>query len=186
MSKIAQNPSLGIELQSRGRRDFLHIASASLVAVGAAASIWPLVDQMNPSADVLALSAVEVDLSPIEIGQRITVKWRGLPLFISHRSQHEIAEARLDDGSPKLIEPQTDAERVQRPEWLIVVGVCTHLGCIPLGQKQGQPRSEYGGWFCPCHGSKYDTSGRVRRGPAPRNLEVPAYTFLDDAIVRIG
>ena len=174
------------EVEGVRRRDFLYIATTSLAGVGAAAAIWPLIDQMNPSADVLALSTIEVDLSPMEVGQRLTAKWRGQPVFIVHRTRAQIAQATADDNNPKLIEPAKDSERVQRPDWLIVVGVCTHLGCIPLGQKSGQPRSEYGGWFCPCHGSKYDISGRVRRGPAPRNLEVPPYGFLDDTTIRIG
>ncbi len=168
------------------RRDFLYIATGTFAAVGAALSIWPLIDNMNPSADVLALSSVEVDLSNIEVGQRITVKWRGRPVFVAHRTEAEIAEARADDENPALIDPARDADRVQKEAWLIVIGICTHLGCVPLGQRSGEPRSEYGGWFCPCHGSKYDTAGRVRRGPAPRNLDLPPYAFIEDEKVRIG
>lgn len=168
------------------RRDFLYLAAGAMGTVGAGAALWPLIDSLNPSADVLALSSIEVDLTPIEPGQRITVKWRGRPVFIGHRSAAEIAMAEADDHDPRLIDPATDAARVQRKEWLIVIGVCTHLGCVPLGQKPADPHGKYGGWFCPCHGSIYDTAGRVRRGPAPRNLDLPPYTFLEDARVRIG
>ena len=167
------------------RRDFLYLATGAVTAVGTAAMIWPLIDNMNPSADVLALSSTEVDLSPIEVGQSITPVWRGKPLFIRRRTPDEIAKARADDAA-KLVDPEPDEARVQKPEWLIVVGICTHLGCIPLGQKAGDPRGDYGGWFCPCHGSHYDTSGRIRRGPAPTNLEVPAYVYLDDTTIKIG
>lgn len=162
------------------RRDFIHIASMGLGAVAVGAAMWPLIDQMNPSADVLALSSTEVDLSAIEVGQSITVVWRKKPVFIRRRTAAEIAEAQavsLDD----LPDPETDADRVQKPEWLVMVGVCTHLGCVPLGEQ-----GEYGGWFCPCHGSHYDTSGRIRKGPAPNNLEVPQYTFVDDNKILIG
>jgi ubiquinol-cytochrome c reductase iron-sulfur subunit len=169
-----------------GRRDFLYVATGALAVVGGGLALWPLVDNMNPSADVLALSMIEVDLAPIEIGQRVTVKWRGRPVFIVRRTAREIAASRAQDGDLSLIDPATDASRVQRPEWLIVIGVCTHLGCIPLGQKPTAPRGEYGGWFCPCHGSEYDTAGRVRRGPAPLNLWLPPYKFLADDKVKIG
>jgi ubiquinol-cytochrome c reductase iron-sulfur subunit len=167
------------------RRDFLLLATIAVGAYGVASIAWPLIDQMNPSADVLALASVEVDISKIAVGQRIKVLWRGHPVFISHRTPEEIKEA--DSVSvADLRDPQTDAQRVQKPEWLIVVGVCTHLGCIPLGTAPGDPRGEFGGWFCPCHGSQYDTSGRIRKGPAPLNLAVPAYKFLSDTTVRIG
>ena len=167
------------------RRDFLYLATGAVTAVGAAAMIWPLIDNMNPSADVLALSSTEVDLSPIEVGQSITPVWRGKPLFIRRRTPDEIAKARADDTAD-LRDPEPDEARVQKPEWLIVVGICTHLGCIPLGQLATDPRGDYDGWFCPCHGSHYDTSGRIRRGPAPRNLEVPPYVYLDDTTIKIG
>ncbi len=167
------------------RRDFLYLATIGVGTAGAAAFAWPIIDSMNPAADVLALSSIEVDLEPIEVGQSITVKWRGMPVFIRRRLAAEIKQAQADDTAD-LIDPQPDSERVQKPEWLILVGVCTHLGCIPLGQKQGQPRGEYGGWFCPCHGSHYDSSGRIRKGPAPKNLPVPEYVFLDDTTVKIG
>lgn len=167
------------------RRDFLLYATSTVGAVGTALAVWPLVDSMNPAKDVLALSVTEVDLSPIEVGQSITVVWQGKPVFIRRRTADEIAKAEsqpLDD----LIDPEADESRVQKSEWLVLIGICTHLGCIPLGQKATDPRGNFGGWFCPCHGSHYDTSGRIRKGPAPKNLRVPPYTFLDDSVVRIG
>ena len=167
------------------RRDFLVLAAGAIGAVGAASFAWPLIDQMNPAADVLALASTEVDLSKIEMGQSITVKWRGKPVFVRRRSVEEIKTAgavALD----QMIDPQADADRTQKPEWLILLGVCTHLGCVPLGQKASDPKGEYGGWFCPCHGSHYDTSGRIRKGPAPLNLAVPPYKFLDDTKIKIG
>lgn len=167
------------------RRDFLYLAPGAVAVVGGAAALWPFIDSMNPAADVLAVSSVEVDLAPVEPGQRVTIQWRGKPVFIDHRPPERIAEARAVDLN-ELIDPQTDGDRVVREEWLIVVGICTHLGCIPLGQRQGDPIGNWGGWFCPCHGSAYDTSGRVRHGPAPLNLEVPPYEFLTDTTVRIG
>jgi ubiquinol-cytochrome c reductase iron-sulfur subunit len=164
------------------RRDFLYVATGAVGAVGVAAAIWPLVDQMNPSAAVKALASIELDLSPIEEGAEVTVSWRGLPVFVRHRTPAEIEAARatpLDE----LKDPQTDEARVKEghAQWLILIGVCTHLGCIPLGYE-----GEYDGWFCPCHGSVYDTSGRIRFGPAPLNLAVPDYEFLSDTLVKIG
>ena len=167
------------------RRDFLYLAAAGMGAVGAACVAWPLINSMNPSAEVLALASTEVDLSPIEVGQRVTVTWRGNPVFIDHRTPEQIAMAESVELDA-LIDPQADAERVVSPEWLIVIGVCTHLGCVPLGQKPGQDRGEFGGWFCPCHGSHYDTSGRIRKGPAPLNLPVPPYEFTGDTSIVIG
>ena len=167
------------------RREFLYLATAAIGAYGIASVAWPLIDQMNPSADVLALASVEVDISKITVGQRIKVLWRGHPVFISHRTPDEIKEAQ-DVDVATLRDPQTDAQRVQKADWLIVVGVCTHLGCIPLGTAAGDPRGEFGGWFCPCHGSQYDTSGRIRKGPAPLNLAVPDYKFNSDTVVRVG
>jgi ubiquinol-cytochrome c reductase iron-sulfur subunit len=167
------------------RRDFLLIAASTVGVVGAALAAWPFIDSMNPAADTLALASTGVDLSPIAVGQRITVVWRGKPVFIDHRPEKdiEIAEAvNLAD----LVDPVPDNERVKKPEWLVVVGVCTHLGCIPLGQKTGEPRGDFGGWFCPCHGSHYDTSGRIRKGPAPLNLAVPPYEFTEEATIKIG
>jgi ubiquinol-cytochrome c reductase iron-sulfur subunit len=154
-------------------------------AVGAGAFAWPLVDQMNPAADTLALASIEVDVSKISEGQSITLKWRGKPIFIRHRTKLEIAEA-AEVATGELRDPEDDSLRVQKPEYLVVLGVCTHLGCVPLGQKVGEVRGEYDGWFCPCHGSHYDSSGRIRKGPAPTNLEVPPYTFLSDQVIRIG
>lgn len=167
------------------RRDFLYLLTGATAVVGGAAMIWPLVDSMNPSADVLALASTEVDLSGIEEGMAITVKWRGKPVFIRHRTPEEIEQARaveVDD----LPDPQQDVDRVLEPQWLVMVGVCTHLGCVPLGQNSGDPRGDFGGWFCPCHGSHYDSSGRIRKGPAPRNLVVPEYAFVEEGVIRIG
>ncbi|MEC7362359.1 MAG: ubiquinol-cytochrome c reductase iron-sulfur subunit [Pseudomonadota bacterium] len=168
-----------------GRRDFIVVATYAMGAVGAAAVAWPLIDQMNPAADTLALASTEVDVSKIVEGQAITVTWRGKPVFIRHRTADEIARANAID-SAELRDPEEDETRVQKPELLVVLGVCTHLGCVPLGQKTGEVKGEYEGWFCPCHGSHYDTSGRIRKGPAPTNLEVPPYEFLSDAVIRIG
>lgn len=167
------------------RRDFLYVMTGGAAAVGTALAVWPFVDQMNPSADVLALSSIEVDLSAIEVGQAIKVKWRGKPVFIRRRTEAEIAEA---EAVPLdvLPDPETDEARAPDPQWLIMVGVCTHLGCIPVGTKDTEEKGEFGGWFCPCHGSHYDISGRIRKGPAPKNLEVPQYAFLDDSTVKIG
>jgi ubiquinol-cytochrome c reductase iron-sulfur subunit len=167
------------------RRDFLLIATGAVGVVGTALAAWPFIDSMNPAADTLALASTGVDVAPVEVGQRITVVWRGKPVFIDHRPAQEIQAAEAVPLS-ELVDPQPDSERVQKPEWLVVVGVCTHLGCIPLGQKSGDPRGEYGGWFCPCHGSHYDTSGRIRKGPAPLNLAVPPYEFTGDTIIKIG
>ena len=167
------------------RRDFLYLATGAFGAAGSAVALWPLIHQMSPARDTLALATTEVDLSPIEQGQSITVVWRGKPVFIRRRTEEEIKEAQavaLDD----LPDPQTDGQRTKKPEWLIVVGVCTHLGCIPKGQATGDRKGDFGGWFCPCHGSHYDTSGRIRKGPAPENLPVPTYEFLSDDLVRIG
>ncbi|MBB4199151.1 ubiquinol-cytochrome c reductase iron-sulfur subunit [Rhodoblastus sphagnicola] len=162
------------------RRDFLYISTGAVAAVGAVSVVWPLISQMSPDASTLALASTEVDVASIPVGQIVTVKWRGKPVFIRHRSPEEI-KAAVDVDVGSLRDPQADSTRVQKPEWLIVIGICTHLGCIPLG-KQGQ----YDGWFCPCHGSVYDTSGRIRQGPAPRNLDVPPYAFLTDTKVKIG
>ena len=167
------------------RRDFINLLVNTTAVFGAAAVAWPMVSSLNPSQDVLALASTEVDISQIEVGQAITVKWRGKPVFIRHRTPEEIKTAEAVDVST-LRDPQTDDQRVEKAEWLIVVGVCTHLGCVPQGQKPSEPRGQYGGWFCPCHGSEYDTSGRIRRGPAPTNLEVPQYTFTSDTLVTIG
>lgn len=185
MSDIAVHEQPGDAQEGESRRDFLYLTTAAVGAVGTAIAIWPLIDSMNPAADVLALASVELDLEPVQVGQRITATWRGSPLFIDHRTAVEIAQAKADDKA-ELIDPEPDSARVQREEWLIVVGVCTHLGCIPKGQKPGDPRGEFNGWFCPCHGSHYDTSGRIRKGPAPKNLVVPRYEYLDEFRVRVG
>ena len=169
------------------RRDFLYVAAGAATVVGAGLAVWPLVDQMNPSADVLALASTDVNLAPIEMGQSVTIVWRSKPVFIRHRTADQVREAA---GVPMsdLPDPQADSLRVKdgKAEWLILVGICTHLGCIPLGQKQTDSRGDFGGWFCPCHGSHYDTSGRIRKGPAPLNLPVPPYAFTGDTTIRIG
>ncbi len=174
--------------QETTRRDFIYIAAGSVAAVGAAATIWPFVAQMNPAADTRALSTTEVDLTAIEIGQQIKAMWQGKPVFVRHRTAAEIASAQRDDFA-NLKDPQSDAERLVqadgqagRPEWLILQANCTHLGCVPTFVEG----SSFGGWFCPCHGSDYDTSGRIRRGPAPRNLDVAPYVYLSDTSIRIG
>lgn len=167
------------------RRDFLTLTAGAVGAVGAACAIWPFVDSLNPAQDTLALSSTEVDLAPVKVGQRLTIAWRGKPVFIDHRTPQEIKAAQDVDVS-SLRDPQSDAERVKKTDWLIVVGVCTHLGCIPLGQKEGDDRGPFGGWFCPCHGSIYDTSARIRQGPAPLNLIVPPYDFTSDTAIKIG
>jgi ubiquinol-cytochrome c reductase iron-sulfur subunit len=179
----SQTTDAGVPQKSR--RDFIVVASYAMGAIGAGAVAWPLIDQMNPAADTLALASIEVDVSKIEEGQSITLKWRGKPVFIRHRTADEISRAdsvTLDE----LRDPQTDAERAEKPEYLVLLGVCTHLGCVPLGQKVGEVKGEYDGWFCPCHGSHYDTSGRIRKGPAPLNLEIPPYSFVSDQVVKIG
>jgi len=168
------------------RRNFLYYTTAGAGAVAVGAAAWPLVNSMNPSADVTALSSIEVDLTDIAPGARVTLKWHGRPIFIDHRTQERIDLARVDDNNMDLIDPATDASRAQRAEWLVVIGVCTHLGCVPLGQKEGEPVGKWKGWFCVCHGSVYDTAGRVRRGPAPRNLDLPPYKYLSDTRIRIG
>lgn len=167
------------------RRDFLVLATTAVGVAGAAATLWPFIDSMNPAADIRALSSIEIDLTPIAVGQRIKVKWRGQPVFIDHRTADEIAKAKEGDTAD-LRDPATDASRVKKPEWLVLVGICTHLGCVPLGTAPTDPRGEWGGWFCPCHGSVYDTSGRIRQGPAPLNLAVPPYSFTSDKTLKIG
>lgn len=185
MTEHSHSPSTGnSEKYEDGttRRDFMMLTASALGAVGACAVAWPFVNSMNPSADVLALSSIEVDLSPIKAGQSIKVKWRGVPVFIRHRTAEDIELSKAVAMSD-LKDPQPDEARVQKghEQWLVMVGVCTHLGCIPLGDA-----GDYKGWFCPCHGSHYDTAGRVRKGPAPKNLTVPQYTFLSDNRIKIG
>ena len=164
------------------RRDFIHIAAVTAALGGVAAVAWPFIDQMNPSADTLALSTIEYDVAKVTLGQQVVVLYRKQPLFVRHRTPKEIAKAVADDHAP-MKDPATDASRVKpgKNEWLILIGVCTHLGCTPtLGG------GEWGGWFCPCHGSQYDTSGRIRKGPAPKNLAVPDYTFETDTKIKVG
>jgi ubiquinol-cytochrome c reductase iron-sulfur subunit len=177
------------------RRDFLYVATGAAGAVLAGAAVWPLIDQMNPSADVLALASIEVDIGDVEPGTQLTVKWRGKPVFVRRRTDDEIAAARavsLDDLKDQGAENQNlpadaDASDQNRSldesgEWLVMIGVCTHLGCVPIGNGAG----DFGGWFCPCHGSHYDTAGRVRKGPAPKNLEVPLVAFVSDTVIKLG
>ena len=162
------------------RRDFIFTATYAVGAVGVAATVWPLVDQMNPDASVKALASTEVDVSSVEPGKTITVLWRGKPVFIKRRTQNEIDEAR-SVSMEDLPDPEKDEDRAKNPEWLVMLGVCTHLGCVPLNDK-----GDYNGWFCPCHGSHYDTSGRIRKGPAPTNMSIPNYQFLENNIIKIG
>jgi ubiquinol-cytochrome c reductase iron-sulfur subunit len=174
------------------RRDFLYVATGAAGAMGVAAVAWPFIDQMNPSTAVLALSSTEVDLSPVAVGQQVVIKWRGHPLFVRHRTPKEIAEAKavavsdLPDPVARNANlpdsaPATDANREIKSEWLILVGVCTHLGCTPTAFE-----GDYGGWLCHCHGSQYDTAGRIRKGPAPQNLAVPPYAYLSDTRIKVG
>ena len=167
------------------RRDFLFTASYTIGAVGLGAVVWPLVHQMNPDKAQQALATTEVDVSQVEPGNSITVLWRGKPVFIRKRTKDEIDEAKTVNIAD-LKDPEEDINRVKKDEWLVLVGVCTHLGCVPLGQKLTDSKGEYNGWYCPCHGSHYDTSGRIRKGPAPENLAVPPYSFLNDTTIKIG
>ena len=176
------------------RRDFLYYATAGAGAITAGAAVWPLVNQMNPSADVKALSSIRVDISEIEPGTQLTVKWLGKPVFIRRRTEDEISEARgvaMDDlidlsarnnNAPELDAADENRALDETGEWLVMMGVCTHLGCVPLGDGAG----DFHGWFCPCHGSHYDTSGRIRKGPAPENLPVPMAAFVDDTTIKLG
>ena len=186
-SETQAAPEAELPPEGERRRDFLYVATGAFAAVGAAAAVWPMINQMNPSADVLALASVDVDLAAVEPGQTLKISWRGKPVFARHLTPQEIADAgKVDVAS--LRDPQTLAERTKpgKAEWLITLGVCTHLGCVPLGAGQGENRGDLGGYFCPCHGSQYDTAGRVRSGPAPKNLEVPQYAFRSDTAVTIG
>ena len=177
------------------RRDFLYVATASAGAVATGAAVWPLVNQMNPSADVQALASIEVDVADMEVGTQLTVKWRGKPVFVRRRSAEEIEAGRAEDVSALPdraarnvnVEADADASDENRTldeagEWLVMMGVCTHLGCVPLGDGAG----EFGGWFCPCHGSHYDTAGRIRKGPAPENLPVPVASFISGTVIKLG
>lgn len=167
------------------RRDFLVLASTAVGGVGLASFMWPFINSFNPAADTKAAATIDVDISQVQVGQAITVMWRGKPVFIRRRTPAEIKQAENADIK-SFRDPQSDQSRVKKPEWLVVVGVCTHLGCVPVGQKPTENRGQFGGYFCPCHGSNYDTSGRIRVGPAPTNLVVPPYVFLNDKTVRIG
>ncbi|MCA3256079.1 MAG: ubiquinol-cytochrome c reductase iron-sulfur subunit [Alphaproteobacteria bacterium] len=169
------------------RRDFIYVATGAFAAVGGAAMVWPLIDSMNPSADVLALASVDVDLGPIAPGQTIKVMWRGKPVFVRNLTPEEQDAANKAPMS-ELRDPQTLADRTKEGHrnWLVTLGVCTHLGCVPLGAAEGEVRGDYGGYFCPCHGSHYDTAARIRKGPAPTNLEVPEYAFKSPTQIQIG
>jgi len=181
------------------RRDFIVIAGSAFAAVGGAITLWPFIAQMNPDSSAQALASVELDLAPVKEGQAITAMWRGKPIFIRNRTQAEIEAAKavdlaaLPDNSARNMalpegDPASDANRTKagHENFLITIGICTHLGCIPKGQAIGDSKGDFGGWFCPCHGSHYDTAGRIRKGPAPRNLEVPPYDFVGDAKIKIG
>jgi len=184
-----------VEEHEGTRRDFLYYATGGAGAVAAGAAVWPLVNQMNPSADVQALSSIRVDISGVEVGTQLTVKWRGKPVFIRRRTQDEIDMGRAVELSD-LVDPKAENANIaadataidenrtldEAGEWLVMMGVCTHLGCVPLGDGAG----DFGGWFCPCHGSHYDTSGRIRKGPAPENLWVPVAAFVDDSTIKLG
>ena len=170
------------ETPEPGRRDFLYVATAAVGAVGVGAVVWPLINQMNPDASVLALASTEFDLSSVDEGSSVTIKWRGSPVFVRHRTGAEIEEARAVPLSD-LKDPATDESRVKEghEQWLVMIALCTHLGCVPVGES-----GEFGGWACPCHGSQFDTAGRIRKGPAPTNLVVPPYQFLSDTVIQIG
>ena len=180
-----QNRKISPETKKESRRDFLHLTTISIGGIGTAVFMWPFLKSMNPAEDTLALGSTEVDLTNINVGQAKTVKWRGKPVFIRRRTSEEILEAN-DVDLKSLRHPENDKNRVQKEEWLVLLGVCTHLGCVPLGQKMSDSKGEYNGWFCPCHGSHYDSSGRVRKGPAPENMAVPPYTFINDTTIKIG
>ena len=169
------------------RRDFINIAAVSAAGVAGLATLYPLINQMNPSADVLALASIEVDISAIQPGQAIKTIFRKQPLFIRHLTPKEIGEANAVPMS-ELRDPQSLAERTKpgKAMWLVTMGVCTHLGCVPLGAGEGENRGPFGGYFCPCHGSAYDTAARIRKGPAPKNLEVPDYAFKSDTVITVG
>ena len=181
------------------RRDFIVIAAQTFAGVGAALALWPFISQMNPDASTQALASIDVDLAPIKEGQAITVSWRGKPVFIRNRTPEEVKKAlevpladlsdksaRNDAIPEKASAVDTNRTKKGKENWLVLVGICTHLGCIPKGQSMSDARGDFGGWFCPCHGSHYDTSGRIRKGPAPRNLEVPVYEFVSDTKIKIG
>ena len=197
-SDSSTDPSISYD-DDPSRRDVILIGAAAFAAIGGAAVLWPLLDQMNPDASTLSLASIEVDLAPVEEGQAITVMWRGKPIFIRHRTAQEIKDAeevKLDQLIDPLARnanladtaPATDANRAapDKEPWLVMIGICTHLGCIPKGQAIADYKGEFGGWFCPCHGSQYDTAGRVRIGPAPENMYIPPYAFSSDTKIKIG
>jgi len=179
------------------RRDFLYIATGTVAAIGAGLAAWPFIDQMNPTSAVLALASIEVDIAAIQVGQQVVFKYRGHPLFVRRRTPREIADAKAvnvadlpdplarNENLPDSA-PATDANREIKPEWLVLIGVCTHLGCTPTVSTPQIPQGDYGGWLCHCHGSQYDTAGRIRKGPAPQNLAVPAYSFLSPTRLKVG
>jgi ubiquinol-cytochrome c reductase iron-sulfur subunit len=197
MHREAQLASHSAEAPTR--RDFIVIAAQAFAGVGAAVALWPFIQQMNPDASTQALASIEVDLSPVKEGQAITVSWRGKPVFIRNRTAQEVEQANAvklaelkdpsarNDALPER-SPATDLNRTKRGKenWLVLIGICTHLGCIPKGQSMSDQKGNYGGWFCPCHGSHYDTAGRIRLGPAPQNLHVPPYEFQTDTVIKIG
>jgi ubiquinol-cytochrome c reductase iron-sulfur subunit len=197
-SDTSADPNLDDE-NDPSRRDVMMIAAGAFAAIGGAAILWPLLDQMNPDASTLSLATIEVDLAPVEEGQAITVMWRGKPIFIRNRTAKEVEEAKdvelsaLPDPLARNANladtaPATDGNRAapDKEPWLVMIGICTHLGCIPQGQAVGSDKGEYGGWYCPCHGSAYDTAGRIRKGPAPENLYIPPYAFISDTKIKIG
>lgn len=197
-SDSSTDPSISFD-DDPSRRDVILIGAAAFAAIGGAAVLWPLLDQMNPDASTLSLASIDVDLAPVEEGQAITVMWRGKPIFIRHRTAQEIKDAeevKLDQLIDPLARnanladtaPATDANRAapDKEPWLVMIGICTHLGCIPKGQAIADYKGEFGGWFCPCHGSQYDTAGRVRIGPAPENMYIPPYAFSSDTKIKIG
>jgi ubiquinol-cytochrome c reductase iron-sulfur subunit len=199
ISSVNLEDHVAVEVEEADRRDFIILAGNAFAAVGAAATLWPFIAQMNPDAGAQALASVEIDLAPVKEGQAITALWRGKPIFIRNRTRDEIGKAAAVDTEalpdPEArndllpgTAPATDANRVKpgKENWLVLIGICTHLGCIPKGQSLGDSRGDFGGWFCPCHGSHYDTAGRIRKGPAPRNLEVPPYEFVSDTKIKIG
>lgn len=196
---MASEAKAGTAHDDPTRRDFITTAALGWAGVGGAIALWPFIQQMNPDASTQALASTEVDLSPVKEGQAITVLWRGKPVFIRNRTKEEVQKAvetpiselpdkaAQNDALPDRA-PATDANRTKKGKenWMVLVGICTHLGCIPKGQGLSDQKGEYGGWFCPCHGSTYDTSGRIRKGPAPRNLEIPPYEFVSDTKIKIG
>jgi ubiquinol-cytochrome c reductase iron-sulfur subunit len=199
LTEFLSEVDVASEAEDPNRRDFLVVAGNAFAAIGGAALLWPFIAQMNPDAGAQALASTEVDLAPIKEGQAITILWRGKPVFIRNRTQEERDRAVADDKAALKdpfarnlslpdSAPATDADRVKagHEQWLVLIGICTHLGCIPKGQSMSDTRGEFGGWFCPCHGSHYDTAGRVRKGPAPRNLDVPPYAFVSDTKIKIG